>query len=303
MNFYNWVMDGDPATAAISNYYAFGGTGFDTSTALSDMLTEATTNNNVRRGTSLENTYGYLPYDLYTGILGCCNVHDSASSLIEYDNADFALSRFAARAGRLGERDEVQRRGPTTGSTSSTRPTACSTRSRATAPSTASPPAPRPGSPSPRPRRTASTSASTSRRLAALYGGNSAINSALDYYFQTFNSSHSDQSFLSNEVDLGTPWFYDWTGEPSHTQSVVNRFLNQLYQDTPVGLPEQRRPGHHVLAVRVGRAGHLPGDPGQRGPGVQQPAVHAGGRPPGLRHRRSRSTLRPPRRATTTCSR
>jgi predicted alpha-1,2-mannosidase len=232
MNFYNWVMDGDPATAAIANYYAFGGTGFDTSTALSDMLTEATTNNNVRRGTSLEDTYGYLPSDLYTGSLGCCNVRDSASSLIEYDNADFALSRFASAMGDSANATKFTIRannwkhifnpanqllnpeqsngtfdsittGTTTGFTEST---AAQNRFDV-------------GFDQP--------------ALAALYGGNSAINSALDYYFQSFNSTHSDQSFLSNEVDLGTPWFYDWTGEPSHTQSVVNRVLNQLYQDVP----------------------------------------------------------------------
>ena len=38
MQFYNWVMDGDPATAALAEYYAFGATGFDTSKALADML-------------------------------------------------------------------------------------------------------------------------------------------------------------------------------------------------------------------------------------------------------------------------
>ncbi|MEY9907516.1 putative alpha-1,2-mannosidase [Catenulispora sp. MAP12-49] len=261
MNFYNWVMDGDPATAAISNYYAFGGTGFDTSTALSDMLTEATTNNNVRRGTSLENTYGYLPSDLYTGSLGCCNVRDSASSLIEYDNADFALSRFASAMGDSANATKFNVRannwkhifnpanqllnpvesngnfdsittGTTTGFTEST---AAQNRFDVGFDQTG---------------------------LAALYGGNSTINSALDYYFQTFNSAHSDQSFLSNEVDLGTPWFYDWTGEPSHTQSVVNRFLNQLYQDTPGGFPNNDDLGTMSSQYVWGALGIYPVTPG-----------------------------------------
>jgi predicted alpha-1,2-mannosidase len=232
MNFYNWVMDGDPATAAIANYYAFGGTGFDTGTALSQMLTEATTNNNVRRGTSLEDTYGYLPSDLYTGSLGCCNVRDSASSLIEYDNADFALSRFAAAMGDSANATKFTVRANNwkhifNPGNQLLNPVASNGNFDGITTSTTT-------------GFTESTAAQNrfdvgfdQPALAALYGGNSAINSALDYYFTTFNSTHSDQSFLSNEVDLGTPWFYDWTGAPSHTQSVVNRFLNQLYQDVP----------------------------------------------------------------------
>lgn len=261
MNFYNWVMDGDPATAAIANYHAFGATGFDTSTALSDMLTEATTDNNVRRGTTLENTYGYLPSDLYTSSLGCCNVRDTASSLIEYDNADFALSKFALSQGDTADSVKFNVRannwkhifnpanhllnpeqsngtfdsintGTTTGFTEST---AAQNRFDV-------------GFDQP--------------ALAALYGGNSAINSALDYYFQTFNSTNSDQSFLSNEVDLGTPWFYDWTGEPSHTQSVVNRFLNQLYQDTPSGFPNNDDLGTMSSQYVWGALGMYPVTPG-----------------------------------------
>ena len=261
MNFYNWVMDGDPATAAISNYYAFGGTNFDTSTALSDMLTEATTDNNVRRGTSLENLYGYLPSDLYTSALGCCNVRDTASSLIEYDNADFALSRFANSMGDSTDATKFNVRAnnwkhifnpandllnpqqsngtfdsiTTSTTTGFTESTAAQNRFDV-------------GFDQP--------------ALAALYGGNSTINADLDYYFQSSNSDQPDQSFLSNEVDLGTPWFYDWTGEPSHTQSVVNRVENQLYQDTPAGFPNNDDLGTMSAQYVWGALGMYPVTPG-----------------------------------------
>ncbi|GAA2011499.1 GH92 family glycosyl hydrolase [Catenulispora yoronensis] len=232
MNFYNWVMAGDPATAALANYYAFGATNFDTATALSDMLQEATTNNNVRRGTTLENQYGYLPDDLYNGNLGCCNVHGSAASLLEYDQADFALSRFASSLGDSGNATTFASRANnwkhifntanglinpknSNGSWVSISPTSSNGFIEGSAAQY------RFVVPFDQPAE------------AALLGGNSATNSLLDSFFTTMDGSNGNQSFLSNEFDLGTPWFYNWTGAPSHTQSVVNRMLNQFYKDTP----------------------------------------------------------------------
>jgi predicted alpha-1,2-mannosidase len=232
MNFYNWVMAGDPATAALANYYAFGATGFDTATALADMLHEATTDNNVRRGTSLENTYGYLPDDLYNSSLGCCNVHGSAASLLEYGQADFALSRFAQAQGDSANAATFAARANNwkhifntgnglinpqnaNGSWVSISPTSSTGFIEGTAAQY------RFVVPFDQPAE------------AALLGGNAATNSLLDSFFTTMDGSNGNQSFLSNEFDLGTPWFYNWTGAPSHTQSVVNRMLNQFYQDTP----------------------------------------------------------------------
>jgi predicted alpha-1,2-mannosidase len=87
----NYAMVGDPADALIADYYAFGARRFNTSLALRQMLTQATTVNRVRPGTRLENRYGYLPQD---GRYGCCRTHGYVSSLLEYDNADFALAMF-----------------------------------------------------------------------------------------------------------------------------------------------------------------------------------------------------------------
>jgi predicted alpha-1,2-mannosidase len=94
-----YVMTGDPADAIIADYHAFGARGFDTRRALRDMLRQATTVNPVRPGERLEQRYGYLPEN---GHYGCCNAHGFTSSLLEYDTADFALSRFAAALGRHG---------------------------------------------------------------------------------------------------------------------------------------------------------------------------------------------------------
>ena len=261
MNSDNWVMAGDPATAALANYYAFGATGFDTATALTDMVTEATTNNNVRRGTSLENTYGYLPDDLYNGSLGCCNVHGSAASLLEYDQADFALSRFALAKGDSTDAASMAARANnwkhiynpgnqlltpenSNGSFVSTTATSTNGYIEGTAAQY------RFVVPFDQPAE------------AALLGGNSATNSLLDSFFTTMDGSNGSQAFLANEFDLGTPWFYDWTGAPSHTASVVNRMLTTLYQDTPSGFPNNDDLGTMAAQYVWGALGMYPVTPG-----------------------------------------
>jgi len=92
----NYVMVGDPEDSIISDYYAFGAHGFNTAQALTDMLTQATTVNDVRPGEALEQKYGYLPED---GTYGCCNAHGVIATMLEDDTADTALSAFAQSLG------------------------------------------------------------------------------------------------------------------------------------------------------------------------------------------------------------
>ncbi len=53
-NLNNYVMVGDPADAMIADYYAFGARNFNHTEALTDMLAQATTVNDVRPGEALE---------------------------------------------------------------------------------------------------------------------------------------------------------------------------------------------------------------------------------------------------------
>ena len=107
LNLDNYVMVGDPADATIADYYAFGATSFDTSAALAGMLRQATTVSRVRPGEALESQYGYLPAD---GTYGCCGFRNPVSALLEYDTADFALSRFAAALGDAADAATLQQR-------------------------------------------------------------------------------------------------------------------------------------------------------------------------------------------------
>ena len=101
LNLDNYVMVGDPSQAIIADIYAFGGRSFNTSEALSDMLAQANTVNDVRPGEALEQQYGYLPQD---ASYGCCNFHGTVATLLEDDNADMALSFFT---GALGDQKDA----------------------------------------------------------------------------------------------------------------------------------------------------------------------------------------------------
>ncbi len=91
-----YVMVGDPADAIIADFYAFGGTGFDTQSALNAMVKEATQTNNIRPGLNYLENIGYLPSD---GSYGCCNYYGDASTTLEYNSADFAIGAFAGAIG------------------------------------------------------------------------------------------------------------------------------------------------------------------------------------------------------------
>src|SRR5579875_2346621 len=96
LNLDNYVMVGDPSDSIIADDYAFGAHNFHTAEALADMVKQATTDNDVRPGSSLIKKYGYEPQD---GTYGCCNAHGFVSSLLEYDTEDFAISQMAKSLG------------------------------------------------------------------------------------------------------------------------------------------------------------------------------------------------------------
>ncbi len=264
MNSYNFVMAGDPAQTAIANYYAFGARSFDTATAKTVMVRQATTTNQVRPETALEDQYGYIPSD---ASYGCCNAHGYLSSQLEYDQADFALSRFLLAA---------------PGQTASDAATATTLQNRANNWKNVYNPANQLLTPKQLNGAFVGgiTNTSTNQyiegtaaqyrfvvpfnqpQLASRLGGNAATNSILDEFFTVLDGSNGNDAYLSNEFDLGTPWFYNWTGAPARTQSVVNRMLNQFYHDTPNGFPDNDDLGTMSSNYVWGALGFYPVTPG-----------------------------------------
>jgi predicted alpha-1,2-mannosidase len=284
MNSYNFVMAGDPAQIALANYFAFGARSFDTATAKTTMVRQATTTNQVRPETGLENQFGYIPSD---GGYGCCNPHGFLASQLEYDQADFALSRFLLAAPNPSANDTA---------------TANAMVNRANNWKNVFNPANKLLNPKLMsgafvggitPTSTNQYIEGTAAQyrfvvpfnqpaLAALLGGNATTVSMLDSFFTVLDGSNGNDAFLSNEFDLGTPWFYNWVGAPSHTQSVVNRMLNQFYHDTPAGFPDNDDLGTMSANFVWGALGFYPVTPGSadlifNSPLFNQEVVHLPG--------------------------
>ena len=254
----NWVMAGDPGTAIIADYYAFGARHFHTKSALADMLKQATTVNDVRPGEALEEQYGYLPED---GTYGCCNPHDQVSSLLEYDNADFALSRFAAALGDTADAKKLQDRANNWQNVFNT--------------ST--------GLLTPRLTNGAFLSGITPSTtghyiegsaeeylwdvpndyagLFSLLGGPSKVKPAL----RTFLSKpdgYGKYAQLSNEFGFGEEYAPDYARDPAGAQQAANTLRYGLYLPGPSGLPDNDDLGANSSAFVWAMLGMYPENPG-----------------------------------------
>jgi predicted alpha-1,2-mannosidase len=232
LNLDNYVMVGDPADAVISDYYAFGATNFDTKTALADMVKQATTVNDIRPGEALEQQYGYLPEN---GTYGCCNAHGQVSTLLEYDNADFALSQFASSLGDTADATMLQNRAnnwtnvfDSSNDLLTPRLTDGSFLSGINGESSANyvegdayeylwdvP--------------------NDYAGLISLLGGDAKVAPELEQYLAQPNAGGMS-AFLANEFDLGEQNAPDYAGDPSGTQQAVDNIRNSLYSPGPAGL-------------------------------------------------------------------
>ncbi len=227
----NYVMIGDPAQSIIADTYAFGARNFDTSTALQDMLHQATTVNDVRPGTSLEDQYGYLPED---GSYGCCNAHGFAASLLEYNQADYSLAQYAASLGDTTDATMLTQRAQNWQNIFNPADNFMETKYAS-------------GQFAGGYSLTSSTglvegSASQYRwivpynhqSLIAAMGGQQQVNLMLDSFFTKLDDGSGVGALLVNEFELGVQYFYDYTQEPWKTQEVVNRLRTQVFHDAPM---------------------------------------------------------------------
>jgi predicted alpha-1,2-mannosidase len=229
----NYTMTGDPADAIIADYYAFGARGFDTSAALTDMLRQADTVNHIRPGEANEAKYGYLPQD---ASYGCCQPHDYASALLEYDTADFALSQYAAALGDSADAAMLAARADNWAHIFNPADDLLAPKleSGAFVPGIY--------------RRTEYryyTEGTAAEYLwdvpndyAGLFadlGGDAAVRPELDRYLSRPNAGGL-YAFLSDEFDLGEQFAPDYDGDPAQTQAVIEDIRQNLYRPGPFGL-------------------------------------------------------------------
>jgi predicted alpha-1,2-mannosidase len=228
-----YVMVGDPADPILADYYAFGARNFDTATALTDMVHEASINGNVRPGVNALNAPGYLPSD---GTYQCCNFYGPVSTQLEYDSADFAVSAFAATQGDTADQKFFANRAQNWHNILNT------------------------GSGFMQPKLangawTGGFNASSGDNfvegtswqytgmvpfnvagLAAAKGGNAPMISYLNSVLGGFHGANGSQADLGNEPSLELPWEYDYVGQPYQTQKIVRQVQDQIWTDAPGGL-------------------------------------------------------------------
>lgn len=229
-----YIMVGDPADAILADIYAFGGTNFDTKTALSAMIREATQTNNIRPGLSYLNSLGYLPLN---GNYGCCNFYGPASTTLEYNTADFAIGAFAQALGDTANAQKFETRAQDWENLLN--PADSYLEPRYLDGSFQSPYSPTSGN-----GWVEGDGAQYNwmvpfnpRGLFDALGGNSAVLPRLDSFFTQLNGGpNSPNAFLGNEPTLETPWLYDYAGAPYKTQNAIRQVENTLYSPGPAGL-------------------------------------------------------------------
>jgi len=225
----NYVNDGDPAQAIIADYYAFGARDFDTTTALHDMLRQATTVNDVRPGEALEQKYGYLPE---SANYGCCNWMGGVPTLLEYDNADLALSFFARALGDRKNADMLEARANNWQNVFNPVTNLLNPRNTNGGFVPGITPASWIGSegdayeylwdvPNNYPA------------LFALLGGKSKVVPALREYLSQPDGGWPTHAALRNEFDFGQQYALNYAGDPAGTQQVVNNIRTTMYRPGP----------------------------------------------------------------------
>jgi predicted alpha-1,2-mannosidase len=74
--------------------------------------------------------------------------------------------------------------------------------------------------------------------LISRMGGDAHAVQRLDAYFANINAGPREPlAWMGNEVSFGAPWAYDYAGAPWKTQATARRVMNELFKNTPTGLP------------------------------------------------------------------
>ncbi|MGV9253937.1 GH92 family glycosyl hydrolase [Streptomyces sp. NPDC003697] len=248
------VMSGDPSDVALAGIHAFGGHDFDVRGALKSLVTAATVptaNDSDSAGCNVEcvgqrpalDKYlnlGYVPAD-------GCHCWGGAAETLEDAVADFGISSLAGRIGdRANEKKFLERSGNWANVFD---PDATAhggyVRDRKSDGTWAGTFTPGTGS-----GFVEGTSArytwmvySDVAGLASAMGGNDAATARLDSFFRTpdgafdFSARDATRYDPTNEPDINAPYLYDYLGQPYRTQETVRAEMDQLWTDTPGGIP------------------------------------------------------------------
>ncbi|MFJ7965469.1 lectin [Streptomyces sp. NPDC096324] len=230
----SYVMVGDPADAIIADYYAFGARDFDTTTALADMVKQASTTNNDRPGLNYLNSPGYMPHD---GSYGCCNFYGPVATTLEYDTADFALSAMAGALGDAGNQKTYANRAQ--GWRNVLNPASGFVEPRNASGSWTGGFDPTSGTDMVEADSWIYTGMIPFNiaGLARAKGGNTAMSHYLDTVLRSYTGDKG-YAWVGNEPSIELPWEYDYIGQPYKTQGTVRAIQQQIWANTPGGLAD-----------------------------------------------------------------
>ena len=249
------IMSGDPSDAALAGIYAFGGRDFDVKGALASLIKAATVptaNDSDSAGCNVEcvgerpalDQYlklGYVPSDN-------CHCWGGAAETLEDAAADFGLSELAGAVGdKSAQKTFAQRSGNWTnvfdpdataqGGYMRDRDSDGSWAGSTFSPSTGN------GFVEGSSARYTWMVYSDAAGLAQAMGGDQTAVQRLDAFFRapdgSFDFSADDQTRYdpTNEPDINAPYLYDYFGAPYKTQQTVRAETDQLWTDTPGGIP------------------------------------------------------------------
>ncbi|MEE4546860.1 GH92 family glycosyl hydrolase [Streptomyces sp. V4-01] len=244
------VMTGDPGPAAASSIYAFGGTSFDAAGALTSMVHAATTvtaEDRSRDGWNVMVTgerpsldrylsIGYVPSD--------GNAWGGAGETLEDVSADFGISQLAQRLNDTTTGSQFLARAQNWKNVFNPGTGYIQERNSSGAWDSFDPASD---------NGFAEGSAAqytwmvpfNAKGLFASMGGSASAASRLDKFFHNsdgswaLSASDGTHSDLSNEPSIGTPWLYDFAGQPYKTEQTVRQVVNTLWSDSPGGIPGQ----------------------------------------------------------------
>ena len=269
-------MNGDSADPIIADAYAMGVRNFDVTTALQSMVKGAT-QNETGHGLEIERQYlsQYLSqHYVNAGSLDLTSIDYSigGSVTLEYAIDDFAIAQIAAAehdaseavdhgAARreLGVPLQPRHRlhpGPRHRRQLPARPGLRDVAARARRPDrlrggqrgavhVVRPPGP-------------------GRAGRRSWGAATPRDGKLETFFSSLNATRdAPYDWSGNEPSEWAPWEFDYFGAPEQTQRAVRAIVDTEYADAPGRRAGQRRPGRHLLVVRVGRPRPVPRDPGR----------------------------------------
>ncbi|MER7680377.1 lectin [Streptomyces sp. NPDC096934] len=230
----SYVMVGDPADAILADYYAFGARDFDASTALADMVKQASTTNNDRPGLNYLNSPGYMPHD---GSYGCCNFYGPVATTLEYNTADFAISAMAGALGNTSAQKTYANRAQ--GWRNVLNPASGFVEPRNASGSWTGGFDPTSGTDMVEADSWIYTGMVPFNigGLARAKGGNTAMNHYLDTVLRSYTGDKG-YAWVGNEPSIELPWEYDYTGQPYKTQGTVRAIQDQIWANTPGGLAD-----------------------------------------------------------------